>query len=671
MIKKAALILCILVFFLTYPLAVSASEATGYTFTISSDSGEMEIVADAFLPQGGYLSLGLSGPLDMDIKNGLIYIADTGNKRIVVLDPETSMVREIGKGVLNKPEGVAADDLGRIYVADYNNRAVYRFSAEGELEQVFEKPEGAIYGTEATFAPKKVAPDGNGGVYVVVDGSVNGLVQMDEKGEFVGYFATNSVNKGLYYKFLDVFLTEKQLETFASFTPDSFGNIFFGEEGLVYAICMGNDRKIQKLNYAGNNIYASRSDMVAVDGVVDICMSPNGYIYLLNEKGMITELTDEGHLLYMFGGKNGTVSQFGKFTTPAGIGVDEEGRVYVLDAGTNNIQVFEQTAEHKEIVRALDSYAEGDYATTKEVLLKTLKYNSSCYFAHLYLGMTYMHEGNYELAAEEFEEAEVWTEYSEAYWELRNVMLEKNIVYIFLVVCLAVAGLLWWKKKHPAKAYSSYADLDSIRTQWQQYTFKNVKRIVFHPIDAGYLLRTGRLGHGYSAPVLVIFVGFIVLSVWRLCSGNIFSVSLEDYPVYQYFAFYAAVFALFILCHYLVVSIMDGESDLKMIVSVVSFGLLPFIFTFPLFTLLKNFLTLNEKLLVSTLECAVILWCFVLILVLLKLSHNYSIGKLLGSLVITVFLMAMVVLFGSLLYLLLKQIFDFILQIYTEVIIRV
>jgi len=522
MIKRTALILCILVFFLTDPLAALASESTGYTFTISSDSGEMEIVADAFLPAGAFLKLGISGALDMDIKNGLIYIADTGNQRVVVLDPETSMVREIGVGVLSKPEGVAADDQGRIYVADYRNRAVYRFSAEGELEQTFEKPEGAIYGEDATFAPKKVAPDGNGGVYVVVDGSINGLVQMDANGEFVGYFASNSVNKGLYYKFLDIFLTEKQLETFASFTPDSFGNLFYGEDGLVYAICMGKGRKIQKLNYAGNNMFASRSDMVPVDGIVDICMSPDGYIYLLSEKGMITELTDEGHLLYMFGGKNGTTNQFGKFTTPSGIGVDEEGRVYVLDGGTNCVQVFEPTAEHNEIIQALHSYAEGDYAATKEVLLKTLKYNSSCYFAHLYLGMTYMHEGNYEDAAVEFEEAEVWSKYSEAFWELRNVMLEKNITYIFLGVVLVILALLWWKKKHPAQPYSSYANLDSITTQWQQYHPKNIKRIVFHPIDAAYLMRTGRLGHGYLAPMIVMFVGFVVLSVWKLCSGHIF-----------------------------------------------------------------------------------------------------------------------------------------------------
>jgi len=161
------------------------------------------------------------------------------------------------------------------------------------------------------------------------------------------------------------------------------------------------------------------------------------------------------------------------------------------------------------------------------------------------------------------------------------------------------------------------------------------------------------------------------LSVWKLCSGHIFSVALEDFPIYQYFGFYVAVLALFILCHYLVVSIMDGESSLKTTVSAVSFGLLPFIFTFPVFTLIKNLLTLNEKLLVVTLEYAIVFWCIAMVFIMLKIIHNYSIKKMIGTLLITVFLMALVILFGSLLYLLMKQIIDFVLQIYTEVIIRV
>lgn len=55
---------------------------------------------------------------------------------------------------------------------------------------------------------------------------------------------------------------------------------------------------------------------------------------------------------------------------------------------------------------------------------------------------------------------------------------------------------------------------------------------------------------------------------------------------------------------------------------------------------------------------------------MLKTMHDYSVGKLIATLLLTVFLAIVVVLFGSLLYLMCKQIIDFIIQIYMEVVIR-
>lgn len=669
-IKKITLLICMLATVSAETVLASAAKSTSYTFTQSTTTDELEIVEDAFLPDGAYLELGIDSAQDMDVKNGLVYIADTGNGRVLVLDPKKSTVCEVGVGLLSKPEGVAADNEGRIYVADYQNGEVYRFSKEGVLEQTFQKPEGVIYGEDTTFSPRKVAPDGNGGVYIIVDGSVNGLIQMNEYGEFLGYFASNSVNKSFYAKFLDIFLTDKQLARFAKLTPDSFGNIFYGEDGLVYGTCMGTGRKIQKFSYSGTDIFAGRSDIIKLDNIVDICMSSEGYIYLLTGDGMITEMTAEGHMLYKFGGMNKKTAQLGLTSSPSGIGVDGEGNVYVLDKNTNVIHVYKPTEEHNEIIQALNSYSAGDYSQAKTILLETLKYNSSSYFAHLYLGMTYMHEGEYELAAVEFEKAKAWPEYSEAYWEIRNDLLEKNIIYIVVAVLALVGVILLWKKKFPQPPYNSYMNLDSVKNQWQQYIPKNIKRIVYHPVDAAYMLRASQLGHGYLAPILVIFVGYIIFSGWRLCSGPIFSTTLDDYSLLLNFVFYVAVFSLFIICHYLIVSILDGESSLKMIVSAVSFALLPFILTFPIFTLLKNFLTLNEKLLISTVEVAVILLCLVLLFVMLKTMHDYSVGKLIATLLLTVFLAIVVVLFGSLLYLMCKQIIDFIIQIYMEVVIR-
>lgn len=651
-------------------LPALATQSTSYTFSQSTTGEELAITDDAFLPAGAYLELGLNAAQDLEARNGLLYIADTGNKRVLVLDPVRQLTKEIGVGILNQPQGVAADDAGRIYVADYANNAVYRFSAAGELELTFERPTSALYGETAGFSPRKVAPDGTGGVYIVVDGTVNGLVQMDKNGEFLGYYASNTVNKSLYAKFLDIFLTDEQLSQFVSYTPDSFGNLMMGSDGLVYTVCMGKERTIQKHSLAGTNVFAARDDLPLLDDIADICMSPDGYIYIFCADGMVTELTRDGYMLYAFGAVLEDAARLGLTASPAGVGVDENHNVYLLDKTTNTIQVYRPTASHDEIIRALNSYQAGHYDETKAILENTLKYNSTSYFAHLYLGLTYMHEGDYETAAAEFKSAKNWEEYSNAYWDIRNDFLQSHLIWILLAVVLAVALLVTWRSRNPRPAYDGYAEFHAMHNQWQALQPRVIRRTILHPVDTAYQLRAGYMGRGYIVPLLTLLVGYVVFAVWRLCSGPIFSVELEDFSLFANFGYYAAIFGLFVLCNFLIVSILDGESSFLMILSATGYAMLPFILTFPILTLIKNFLTLDEALITSTLEVVIIGFCLFTLFLMLKIIHAYSVKKLIGTLLLTVFLMALVVLFGSLLYLLCKQIVDFFMQLYMEVVIR-
>ena len=85
-IKKITLLICMLATVSAETLLASAAKSTSYTFTQSTTTDELEIVEDAFLPDGAYLELGIDSAQDMDVKNGLVYIADTGNGRVLVLD---------------------------------------------------------------------------------------------------------------------------------------------------------------------------------------------------------------------------------------------------------------------------------------------------------------------------------------------------------------------------------------------------------------------------------------------------------------------------------------------------------------------------------------------------------------------------------------------------------
>jgi DNA-binding beta-propeller fold protein YncE len=70
-------------------------------------------------------------------RDGLLYITDTGNKRVVVYDQRGRYVRQWGEGgsgpaQLDEPVGIAVDRGNNVYVADARNARVQVFSAQGK-----------------------------------------------------------------------------------------------------------------------------------------------------------------------------------------------------------------------------------------------------------------------------------------------------------------------------------------------------------------------------------------------------------------------------------------------------------------------------------------------------------------------------------------------------------
>ena len=177
----------LLTLFLLLPLGAQALESTSYTFSYDAVGTQLRIVQDAYQSLGVFQGLSLKSPQDMTVEDGMMYIADTGNKRVLRVDLSTGEVLVI-KGKFGQPTSVATDAQGRIYVADYQKSTVFRYNAQGELEMEYAKPDSPAYGVNNVFKPKSVAPIGDGGIYVVADGSANGIVQLNANGEFVGFF---------------------------------------------------------------------------------------------------------------------------------------------------------------------------------------------------------------------------------------------------------------------------------------------------------------------------------------------------------------------------------------------------------------------------------------------------------------------------------------------------
>ena len=115
-----------------FGISASASQGTTYTYTISNN-GDWIRTQEAYVASMVYLKdAGLSKPNDIFIYENLIYVADTGNRRIVILDRDSGEYSYIENDNFMSPMGIFVNGE-KIYIADSGAEAVYITDMGGNL----------------------------------------------------------------------------------------------------------------------------------------------------------------------------------------------------------------------------------------------------------------------------------------------------------------------------------------------------------------------------------------------------------------------------------------------------------------------------------------------------------------------------------------------------------
>ena len=287
-----------------------------------------------------------------------MYLADTDNKRIIIMDTNFNHLTTFGVGILDQPLGIFVRD-DKIYVADYGveedresgrivvftfNQATYKVD---EINyKVFKTPQSPLLKVDNfVYRPQKIAVDQNHTMYVVSKGSSNGILLINNNNRFLNFFAPNpttgtfwdSVKSFVYGGKENVILTKK--------IPPAPTNVMLDDSGYIYTVTstvvqnnLGDT--IKKVNIGGLNFYPE--DMNVSASFIDSWSSDFKTVYALTSNGFIYEYDIEGNLLFRFGGNIAQDEQLGLFKGASSIAVDSKGNLYIVDPLSNAIQVFKR-----------------------------------------------------------------------------------------------------------------------------------------------------------------------------------------------------------------------------------------------------------------------------------------------------------------------------------------
>ena len=611
--------------------------------------------------------------------DGYTYILDSKSSKVYVLNEDYSLKTEINN-IVYKGEslsivgasGILVKDE-KIYIADTKNARILVMDIGGNVLHYLTLPESKLIPSDFKYSPQKIAIDSRDYLYISSDGSYYGALVYSPDMEFLGFYGANTVavtvGDALKNFINKLFSSDEKRAASVRALPYQFTDFVVGPNDFVYTVtsAAGTETatgQVKRLNPGGKDVlgkedynFADESNkLFQPESLKAIDVDNEGFFYVL-ESGSYNRIfwyDEECNLICVFGGsggaQSGTVSLGGAITVN---GTD----IIVTDPVSKDITVYSITEYGKMVRAAQIDTLEDNFEDTIDEWNEIIKLDVNNQLAYRGLAKAYYTMDDYDKAIEYSKLGADRETYANAFVKIRTVFLEKYFTVGILVLAAVVAliiCLLYFKKKKGIVLLKNEK-------------VKNMFSCVFHPFEAFRLVKEKNMGSAILATVLLALF-YIVSAVSDVASGYAFNrFDASSYNSFFVLLRTVALVLLFVISNWLVCVLMGGIGKLKEIYTVTCYSLIPIIVATAAGIVLSHVLSPDEFVFVTIFQTICTGYTLIILVVGIMKVHDYEFGKFLGTTVVTIIAMLIIVFLIFLVFMLAQQVYGWIGTIFTEI----
>ena len=689
-IKRPVMLLITFLLLLCMMMSFTVSAAMPYDSYLYGENDDIYPATPAATPGdtfdgSAFNTTPLKGPQDLFCDtNGYLYIADTGNNRILKIDKNYSLVHEYKSFIKNgaedgfdTPSGLYVDKDGNLLIADTGKQRLVKLNSNGEFICEYGIPTSTLLPSDFEYKPIKVTCDSAGRIFVASRGFNYGLLELDRNGEFVQMLGASEVPYTLSQVIWRFFSTKEQRDRMEAFVPAEYNNISIDSEDFIFATTgtaaetADKSTPVRKINAKGADILKREGKPVgdlettqigSIKGqsmIVDVANLDNGIYAILDQRrGRVFVYNQNGNLLFMFGGLG---QVYGTLDSPSSL-VFYNDNFLILDSGKNAIITYTLTDYGRLFFEAEKYKEEDNFEAEKKTWESILSLNENNPLVLTEMGKIYYKQRDMKSALKCFEMANDKVNYSRAYQFYRREVINEHFNALGLcalaVIALCIAfhyfKKYYWNIKHPRKEKSS--------------PLKYSTYVIFHPFDGFWDLKREKRG---SMKVAISIMGLACISmVFKTqVQGFIFRTKLPEEANFLIdIATVLIPMLLWIISTRCVTSLMDGEGSLKDIIISTGYSMTPIVLIIPLFSLLSNLLIIEEGSIFYLFVALAYIWTVFLLILSVKQTQNYSMSKTIGVVLISLLVVIIIVFIVLLCTALVQQMVAFFADLCNELV---